>query len=76
MPKTVYDYAMHISGKTVNKSLLDNILMLDEYEHEDFDEDFDEDELTDFSDNDARQPDLFNSTQYKVANALDEVFGC
>lgn len=66
VPKTVYDYAMHISNG-VKKSIAD-IIMLDEYEHEDFDEDFE--------DFDASQPDLFNSPAYKVSAALDDVFGC
>lgn len=62
VPKTVYDYAMHISGKSVEKSL--NIIMLDEYEHEDF-EDFD-----------ATEPDLFNSIPNKVKVALEAVRCC
>ena len=50
----------------VKKGLLDLIDMLDESE----------DEETDFEDNDASQPDLFNSPAYKVSAALDSVFGC
>ena len=65
VPKTVYDYAMHISNG-VKKSIAD-IIMLDEYEHEDFDDDFE--------DFDASQSDLFNSPAYKVSAALDSVFG-
>lgn len=67
IPKTIYDYAKYIKDNPVKKSLAD-IIMLDEYEHEDFDEDY--------SDFDASQPDLFNSPSYKVSAALDSVFGC
>ena len=66
IPKTIYDYAKYIKDNPVKKSLAD-IIMLDEYEHDDFDEDFE--------DYDASQPDLFNSTAYKVSDALDSVFG-
>lgn len=66
VPKTVYDYAMHISNG-VKKSIAD-IIMLDEYEHEDFDDDY--------LDYDATQPDLFNSNAYKVGAALDSIFTC
>lgn len=50
----------------IKKALFDLIDMLDESE----------DEETDFEDNDASQPDLFNSPAYKVSAALDSVFGC
>lgn len=52
--------------ESVKKALFDLIDMLDESE----------DEETDFEDNDASQPDLFNSPAYKVSAALDSVFGC
>lgn len=65
VPKTVYDYAMHISGKNVEKSFA-NIIMLDEYEHEDFE---------DFEDFDATQPELFN-TASKVSAAINAVRCC
>lgn len=50
-------------GIEVKKSLFDY-----------FDYDIENDES--YEDNDASNPDLFNSTSYKVAAALDSVFGC
>lgn len=69
VPKIVYDYAMHISNNNINKSITDLILMAD-YAHEEFEDEEEQEEEDSFNDFSAENPDLFNSTSYKVREAM------
>ena len=71
IPKIVHDYGKHIQEKGVKKSIAQEFFFLNEYDHDlldDFEEDEEESLFDDYS---AEQPELFNSTAYKVSEALN-----
>ena len=67
------------SIKKINKSLLEDLFDFAELENE-IDEQKEEDEEnftgTDYNDYSAEQPELFNSTEFKVREALNRRFNC
>ena len=60
-------------GISVKKSLFDGFLLESLLEDE---EDFDDEDETEYNDYSAEQPELFNSTEFKVREALNRRFNC
>ena len=71
IPKIVHDYGKHIQEKGVKKSIAQEFFFLNEYDHDLLEEEDIEEDESFFNDYSAEQPELFNSTEYKVREALN-----